>query len=94
MGLASCVAELKDNSYERNKGANGAAIWQNDCTGVTHADEIFMANVASMGCPGIEINQGTTEITNCNFTMGKGVKGGAIYMQVCRVKIETGSTLR
>ncbi|KAK9799725.1 hypothetical protein WJX73_004551 [Symbiochloris irregularis] len=79
--LVECNAQLSDNTFEKNRGTNGAAVWQNNCRQVLYTHNNLTANVASAGSGGLEINQGSANITQCTFTLGKGVKGGGVYMQ-------------
>lgn len=83
--LSLLAAQFSENDFEKNRGTNGAAVWQNNCKQVLYTHNNFTANVASAGSGGIEINQGSANVTQCAFTLGKGQKGGAVYMQVgCR----------
>ena len=76
------AAQLRDNVFDKNRGTNGAGIWQNDCKSVLYVNNHFSSNVASVGSGGIEMNQGMVDVSGCTFSTGKGQKGGAIYMQV------------
>ena len=73
-----------DNILRLNAGANGAGVWQNNCPSLTHTNNQFEANTATLGCGGIELNQGRTTVTSCYFSRCRGAKGGALYMQVSR----------
>lgn len=71
------------NIFLQNSGANGGAVWQNNLKLANHTSNLFVANNAQKGSAGVEMNQVTTmSFDNCNFTLGSGNKGGAIYTQV------------
>ena len=71
------------NTFLQNSGANGGAVWQNNLAKVNHTLNLFVANSAQKGSAGVEMNQVTSmSVDNCNFTLGTGNKGGAIYTQV------------
>ena len=59
-------------------------MWQNNLKNANHTLNLFVANSAPSGSGGVEMNQVTTmTVDNCNFTLGTGSKGGAVYTQVC-----------
>ena len=74
---------MVSNTFLQNSGANGGAVWQNNLKKVNHTLNLFVANSAQKGSAGVELNQVTSmSVDNCNFTLGSGNKGGAIYTQV------------
>lgn len=71
------------NTFLQNSGANGGALWQNNIKKLNHTLNLFIGNSGPKGSGGIELNQvDSMVVNNCNFTGGKGLKGGAIYTQV------------
>jgi len=77
-----CPGTMLSNTFVQNSGSNGGAVWQNNVKKVNHTLNLFVGNSAPKGSGGIELNQvDAMSVTNCNFTLGTGSKGGAIYTQ-------------
>jgi hypothetical protein len=84
IGLLAAAGTMLSNTFVQNLGTNGGAVWQNNLKSVNHTLNLFMGNSAPKGSGGIELNQvESMSVTTCNFTLGTGSKGGAIYTQVC-----------
>ena len=81
-GRFLAAGTMEDNYFRLNTAANGAGVWQNNCPKLTHSHNQFDSNTATLGCGGIELNQGRITVDSCYFTKCRGVKGGAIYLQV------------
>lgn len=74
---------MLSNTFLQNSATNGGAVWQNNLRRANHTLNLFVGNDGPKGSGGIEMNQITSmNIDNCNFTLGTGSKGGALYTQV------------
>lgn len=74
---------MVSNTFMENSGANGGAVWQNNLKAANHTLNLFVGNSAPKGSGGVEMNQVTSMLIDyCNFTLGTGSKGGAVYTQV------------
>ena len=77
----------------QNNGSNGGSIWHNNIKSVNHTLNLFVNNIGSKGSGGIELNQvDSFSVSSCNFTGGRGSKGGAIYTQVLTLPPNTFDT--
>ena len=81
-GLTGLAGSFLSNTFRKNAGTNGGAIWHNNIETVNHTLNLFVSNSGKNGSGGIELNQvNSMSVNSCNFTGGKGSKGGAIYTQ-------------
>ena len=80
--LAGLAGSFLSNTFMKNTGTNGGAIWHNNMQTLNHTLNLFVSNSGKNGSGGIELNQvNSMSVNSCNFTGGKGSKGGAIYTQ-------------